>query len=67
LAAEKTLAPIRPCFAAVFPLAFYRVHGKKVRMRAEQMAQLLFREGEDAPALVDQGRVLQEAPPNFGL
>src|SRR5262245_28341332 len=66
LSAEKTLAPIRPRFAAMLPPAPHRVHRKKVGMGAQQMAQLLLCEGEYRAALVEQGGVGQKVPPDVG-
>jgi hypothetical protein len=53
LAAKKPLTPIRPRFAAVLPLALHGVHGKKIGIRGEEMAQLLLCKSENTLALAD--------------
>ncbi len=41
LAGQEPFAPVRPCLAAVLPLAADGVHGKIIGVRLDQVAQLL--------------------------
>ena len=46
LTGKKSLAPIGPRFAAVLPFSILGVQGKVIRMRADELPELLFGCGE---------------------
>ncbi len=57
LAAQETLAPVGPGFAAVFPPAGLGVHGEEIGVSLDQAAQLRGGEVEGAVDLTGQAGV----------